>query len=111
TGWVLALVGRDEAKRRLAVDLATFLTDSQFLAEWTQSMGYLPPRPSSLALWSDRELAQSVESIATEAVLLPPTDVIAALEVHLQQAALAVLTSQADPGTAAEEASASLTSP
>jgi len=111
TGWVWALVGRDEEKRRLAVDLAEFLTESQFLSDWTLSMGYLPPRPGSLDLWSDQELAHSVAEIATEAVLLPPTDVLAALEVHLQQATLAVLKSQSDPSSAAEQASASLTSP
>ena len=104
-------MGRDEEKRRLAVDLAAFLTDSQFLADWTLSMGYLPPRPSSLSLWPDQELAQSVQEIASEALLLPPTDILTALEVHLQQAALAVLKSQSDPGSAAEKASASLTSP
>jgi hypothetical protein len=105
------LVGRDEEKLRLAVDLAEFLTDSKFLAEWSEASGFLPPRPSSLSLWSDRDLARSIEVIASAAILFPPTDVLSALEGPLQQATLAVFKNQSEPITAAQEASAGLTNP
>jgi len=111
TGWVWALAGRDEAKRILTVQLAEFLTDSHFLATWTQAAGYLPTRPSSLGLGPNTSLEQTLGKIALSARLLPPTDVLSSLENPLQQAVLAVLKGQSDPALAAQTAASSLTGP
>lgn len=111
SGWVWALVGRDEQKRRLAVDLAEFLTEAQFLAVWSQAAGYLPTRPSALDRWADGTLKAKLDSIADSAHLLPPTDVRSSLQVPLGQAAVAVLKGQADPVTAAQAAAAGLVTP
>jgi multiple sugar transport system substrate-binding protein len=110
-GWVWALVGRDENKRQLAVELAEFLTDSHFLADWSQAAGFLPTRKSSLSLWSNEDLQRSVDRILTAAHLFPSTDVLSSLEAPLQQATLSVLRGQVDPATAAQLAASSLTSP
>jgi ABC-type glycerol-3-phosphate transport system substrate-binding protein len=48
-GWVWALAGTQADRQGQAVELAEFLTDSRFLAEWNAAAGYLPPRPSALA--------------------------------------------------------------
>ncbi len=111
TGWVWALAGRNEGKRKLTVELAEFLTDSHFLATWTQAAGYLPTRPSSLGLGSNASLEQTVGKIALSAQLLPPTDVLSSLEYPLQQAVLAVLKGQSNPIQAAQAAASSLTGP
>jgi ABC-type glycerol-3-phosphate transport system substrate-binding protein len=111
TGWVWALAGRNEGKRKLTVELAEFLTDSHFLSTWTQAAGYLPTRPSSLGQGPDASLEQTIGKIALSAQLLPPTDVLSSLENPLQQAVLAVLKGQSDPAQAAQVAATSLTSP
>ncbi|MCC6957822.1 MAG: extracellular solute-binding protein [Anaerolineales bacterium] len=111
TGWVWALVGRDEPKRRLAVDLAEYLTESQFLAAWSQAAGYLPTRPSALAGWSDASLQPVLAEIAGSAHLLPSTDVRSSLQAPLGQAAIAVIKGQSDPISAAQAAAASLAVP
>ncbi len=111
SGWVWALVGRDQEKTRLAVDLAEFLTDSHFLADWTQAAGYLPTRPSSLDLWTEGALKEQIGKIAAASRLIPPTDVLASLEAPLQQAVFQVLTAQALPLTAAQAAASALTAP
>jgi maltose-binding protein MalE len=111
SGWVWALVGRDESKQRLAVDLAEFLTESQFLASWSQAAGFLPPRPSSLDLWTDEAYKPAIAEIAASARLFPPTDVLSSLEVPLAQTTIAVLKGQSDPFSAAQAASAGLTGP
>ncbi len=48
-GWVWAMAGANAENQSLAVELAEFLTESRFLAQWTAAAGYLPPRPSALA--------------------------------------------------------------
>ena len=111
TGWVWSLVGREEEKRHLAIELAEFLVDSHFLADWSQTAGYLPTRPSSLSLWTEGDLQQAVGEITTSARLFPSTDILSTLGVPLQQAILSVFKDETDPISAAQAASASLTSP
>ncbi len=111
TGWVWALAGRDEEKRKLTVELAEFLTDPHFLAAWTQAAGYLPTRPSSVVSGSDAQLQKTIAKIAVSAQLLPPTDVLSSLDNPLQQAIMAVLKGQSDPALAAQTAASSLTGP
>jgi multiple sugar transport system substrate-binding protein len=111
TGWVWALAGRDEGKRKLTVELAEFLTESNFLATWTRAAGYLPTRPSALDLESDDPLQRTIGTIAQTAQLLPATDVLSSLENPLQQAVLTVFKGQNDPALAAQAAAASLTGP
>ena len=111
TGWVWALAGRDEEKRKLTVELAEFLTEPGFLATWTQAAGYLPTRPSSLGSGSNAASKKTIGTIALSAQLLPPIDVLSSLGNSLQQAVLAVLKGQSDPASAAQTAANSLTGP
>jgi multiple sugar transport system substrate-binding protein len=110
-GWVWAIVGRDENKRRLAVELVEFLTDSRFLANWSQAAGYLPTRKSVLNLWENKELQTEVNRILAASHRFPSTDLLSSLEAPLQQATLSVLKGQSDPISAAQAAASSLTSP
>lgn len=111
TGWSWALVGREEEKRRLAVDLAEFLTDSHFLADWSLAAGFLPTRPSSLSFWPDQAPKTNIGLIASAARLLPPTDVVSSLQSPLQLATLSIIKAQTDPVSAAQAAASSLTNP
>ena len=111
TGWVWALARPHGGNLELSTRLAEFLTESSFLAEWTQALGYMPPRPSALEAWTDPVLQEQIAPVALSARLIPPVDVLTNLGPALQQATLAVLTKQNDPATAAETASQSLTSP
>jgi multiple sugar transport system substrate-binding protein len=51
TGWAWALASPYPGQRGLAAELAEFLTDSAFLAEWNAALGMIPPRLSAMALW------------------------------------------------------------
>jgi multiple sugar transport system substrate-binding protein len=111
TGWLWAVAGRDESKRKLTVELAEFLTDPHFLASWTRAAGYLPTRPSSLNSGSNAGLERTIGKIALSAQLLPPTDVLSSLGNPLELAVMAVFKGQSGPEAAAQTAAASLTGP
>jgi len=111
TGWVWALAARQEEHYELAVELAEFLTDSQFLAKWTAEMGYLPVRSNALDGWSDASLQALLDQIAISAHSYPLSDILSGVDTPLQQAAVQVLKEQNDPVTAAQAAAASLTGP
>ena len=103
SGWSWALAGQDPDKRLLSVQLAEFLVEPEFLADWTSAAGYLPPRVDALQNWQNADLRQVVEQISYSAQLMPSTDVISTLGPALEQAVVDVLKAQNDPQTAAQE--------
>lgn len=111
TGWVWALPAHESNGQQAAIELAEFLTDREFLADWTEAAGVLPPRPTSLALWDQAALRPIIGEIASSAHALPPADILIGLGGPLWQATIDVLSGQTDPATAALAASASLTGP
>jgi multiple sugar transport system substrate-binding protein len=110
-GWVWALSNPQTDNRALTVELAQFLTDSDFLARWTSTAGYLPPRASALAGWSSPALQSLVDQIVHSAQIIPSADVLIALSPALGEATLNVLKEQADPAEAAQSAVARLSGP
>jgi ABC-type glycerol-3-phosphate transport system substrate-binding protein len=103
-GWVWALANPQAERHPRTVELAEFLTTSDFLAAWTSAAGYLPPRISALESWREVSLQNLADRVIQSGQISPPNDVMAALGPALQQAALEVLTEQADPHSAAQEA-------
>jgi multiple sugar transport system substrate-binding protein len=102
TGWSWVLAGQDPAGRTLSVDLAEYLVEKQFLAEWTYAAGYLPPRSDALQSWKEAESRQVIEQISYSAWLMPSMDLVSTLGPALEQAVVAVLKAQSDPQTAAQ---------
>jgi multiple sugar transport system substrate-binding protein len=111
TGWVWALASSQPDRLEVGAQLAEFLTDTTFLAAWTQAAGYLPPRPSSLDAWTNKDQQLMVRQIVLSAGLYPSADIITSLGPPIQQATIQVLKQQTDPQTAAQQAAASLVNP
>ena len=100
-GWSWALAGSPE-NQPLAVELAEFLADSQFLAEWTQAAGYLPTRPTALSSWSDTKYKADLELVAESANLVPSADQLSQIGPLLTEATLAVIKGEQLPFPAAQ---------
>jgi maltose-binding protein MalE len=117
TGWVWALGNSRSPNHELATRLAEFLTESSYLASWTQAAGYLPPRPSALQGWENPENGpestwqELLGPILESARLYPPVEVLTNLGPVLQQATLQVLAGQLNPADAARAAIESLSTP
>jgi len=102
TGWSWALAGSNPEDQTLAVELAEFLSDSQFLAEWTQSAGYLPTRPTALASWEeDARIQLILTQTAESATLIPGEDLLVTLGPLFTEATLSVLSEEQLPSVAA----------
>jgi multiple sugar transport system substrate-binding protein len=111
TGWTWALASPEPSRRALSTRLAEFLVDENFLAEWTQLAGYLPPRPGALAGWADNSLRNLVDQIARSAQLAPPSELLANLGPILEQATVDVLKAESSPQTAVQTALEGLNAP
>jgi multiple sugar transport system substrate-binding protein len=108
TGWVWALASPNPENLPMSVELAEFLSQSDFLARWNEAAGLLPTRPSTLSNWRNTSQQSLVGGIAQSAHLTPSSDVMTSLAPPLADATLQVLKQQADPPTAAQDAVQSL---
>lgn len=102
--WAFALSSPDPAAQRIAASLADFLTESQFLAQWTQALGMLPSRPSALSLWEDNTYQASLDVIASTALLNPRAEVYNRVGPVLRNAVILILKDNASPEETAKEA-------
>jgi ABC-type glycerol-3-phosphate transport system substrate-binding protein len=102
TGWSWAMASNNPENQALAVELAEFLTDSQFLAEWTRAAGYLPTRPTALALWEDVRGQLALTQTAELASLIPTEDLLARVGPLFSEATLSVLNEEQSPEEAAQ---------
>jgi ABC-type glycerol-3-phosphate transport system substrate-binding protein len=110
-GWVWAVASPNPERRALAGELAAFLVESSFLAEWNAAAGTLPPRASAVRSWEPATWRSLVEELSAVAELLPPGDALPVLGPLLRQATVDVLKLQAEPGPAAEAAASALKTP
>lgn len=108
TGMSWALATPDENRQALAVELAEFLVDPQFLAQWTAAVGYLPTRPSALELMEDPDLRTDLSQIAMMSRLRPSNDLITSLGPILREGVAQVLQGLMTPDLAAQTAVESL---
>jgi ABC-type glycerol-3-phosphate transport system substrate-binding protein len=105
---VWGLSGYDSSRYQIAVDLAEFLTEGEFLGEWTLTAGFLPPRSSSVAIWpTDPDLAFASQ-ILPSAMMLPEYSDYPGLGEALVQATIKIFNQEITPGEAVEEVLASL---
>jgi ABC-type glycerol-3-phosphate transport system substrate-binding protein len=108
TGMSWAVATSVETRQALAVQLAEFLVQPEFLAEWTAAAGYIPPRPSALESWTDQGLRNTVSQVALMTRLRPTNDLITSLGPILREGTRQVLQDLVDPGQAAQVAVDSL---
>ena len=111
SGWVWALASPDPEHQRLSADLAKYLSEGDFLAEWTTAAGYLPTRISAMPSWGTPQQRSLAQEIVSAAQLIPAVDVLNSLGPALEAATIQVLKQQNDPIDAAREAIESLTKP
>ena len=102
TGWSWALAGSNPENQSLAVELAEFLSDSLFLAEWSQAAGYLPTRPTALSSWDDAQFKLRLSQTAEFSHLIPSDDVLMVFGPLFTEATLSVLNGEQLPAEAAQ---------
>lgn len=111
TGWAWALTDRNPETRELSIKLIEFLSEDDFLAEWTAAAGYLPTKPSILSIWPNTTLRPVFEPILTGAEVRPANELTASLGPVMHEAVLSIFNGQASPEQAAQSAAEKLGAP
>jgi hypothetical protein len=102
--WVWALGSQEPQRQELAVALIAYLSDTQFLAKWSEALKALPPRPSALGSWEETSLKPALEKMASGAILYPPDSVMNNIGPILRNATLMILRDNADLVETAKQA-------
>jgi hypothetical protein len=98
-------------KQELSVELAEFLVESSFLAEWTTATGYFPPRPNALTTWQTTSLRSLAHQVSLSAQVIPPADILTSLGTPVMENTIQVLKLQTDFVTAAQSAATAVNGP
>ncbi len=96
--WLWTLAGSDPENQLAAVELAEYLSQSDFLSEWTLALGMLPPRPTALD-----ESETYLHELSLVAQPIPSNDSVDALGEMFRTATMLVIQEQADPSSVAQE--------
>ncbi len=102
--WVWALGSQEPQRQELAVALIAHLSETQFLAEWSELLKALPSRPTALGSWQEPSLKAALQKMADGAVLYPPDAIMNDLGPILRNATLLILRDNADVVETAKQA-------
>ena len=106
--WLWALTTSQPEKQTLAAELVTYLTEPDFLAQWSEAAGYLPARLNALDAWSEAGPRPMLKPLLAAARPLPPGGIRTVLSPLLQDAVEQVLQEQGAPEEIAAEVLARL---
>lgn len=104
TGWSWAVATPDPLRQTMAAELMAWLSDPEFLAEWTEAQGVLPPSTGVLELWPIGLRTSLAEGVLEGAPAFPNDEITAFAGPILAKAARKVLLEGILPMDAANEA-------
>jgi ABC-type glycerol-3-phosphate transport system substrate-binding protein len=87
SGWVWSLAGQNSDNQALALELAQFLMDDNFLLRWLPETGFLPTRRPA----TNRDASSPIPAVIEAMQPGPSSDTVAALGPLMQEAVTRVL--------------------
>ena len=102
--WVWALGSEEPQKQALGVALIGYLSETQFLAEWSEALKAIPAKSSALGSWKEISLKPALEKMAGGSVLYPPDAIMNNLGPILRNATLLILRDNANVAETAKQA-------
>jgi len=104
TGWAWAVATSDPVRQVKAAELLVWLSDPQFLAEWSLAQGVLPPTRAALDFWPQGLQKNLVAGVSERALTFPDDEISAFAGPIFSKAARRVLLDGVLPADSALEA-------
>jgi len=89
--WAMALTSPSQGQQDLGLKLMSDLTDTAFLADWSEALAYVPAKPTALGAWKNLSLKPALEKIMNVARLYPKDETINSLGPILRNATLMIV--------------------
>jgi len=93
-GWVWALAGSDTETQPLAIELISFLIESEYMSQWTYASGFLPTRPLAVAVWEDDAVKSAIDDVLLSAHPAPSPEVISVFGPIMQGALIRIFSGE-----------------
>lgn len=106
--WAWAITSPNNERQSLAIKLAEFLSEAEFLAQWSSAAGYLPARESALAAWAPNAKQVLGLQIAASAHLVPRQEFQNRLGPAISKAVIALIKQEISAQEANNQISAEL---
>ena len=107
-GLLWALTTPNPSRQPLALALMAHLSDPDFVAQWTEAAGFLPPRQSCLNAWESDQHRTLAAAILPALQPGPSQQVSTVLGPIVQEAAAQVITGKQSPASATQWAISTL---
>jgi ABC-type glycerol-3-phosphate transport system substrate-binding protein len=111
TGWVWTLSDPSPERRIYSVKLLEFLSDKNFMAEWSAAAKYLPTRSSGLQAIDDQTQRALINQLTDSCSLEPEIDLVHMFGPVIRDAVIQVIKSKTPPEQAAQSAADRLAAP
>ena len=89
-GWAWVFAGVNADNQSLAIELASYLVESEYLSKWTKAAGYLPTRPLALESWENESVKNSMDDVLLAAHPAPAPDVMSVFGPLMQEALIRI---------------------
>ena len=96
-GWLLCITSPTADHSRYDIMLADYLMESGFLAQWSETAGYIPAKRSVLLEWQNKSQARELELIADQSVVVPSNKIQQTTGVLLNQFSISLIRRQTSP--------------
>jgi ABC-type glycerol-3-phosphate transport system substrate-binding protein len=104
TGWAWAVASPDPVRRARAAGLMEWLSDPDFLAQWSEALAVLPASRVALAKWPPSAQRNFVEGLSEQALAFPEDEISNSYGPVFSKAVREVLSNGVPPSLAAAEA-------
>jgi ABC-type glycerol-3-phosphate transport system substrate-binding protein len=101
-GWVWCLTDPRVQAHEISVELAEFLTDAEYLSDWSSEAGVFPVRPSTLNTWEDTELINLLGELAQIAQIRPTNEIISIIGLVMEDQLVQILSGKTTAPFAAQ---------
>ena len=91
-GWVWAISDPNVSQHPASAKLAEFLTEADFLKNWSPEAGVFPVRPSSLQGWQNQNVSLLLGQVALSARIKPRNEIISTIGPLIEDQLIQVIT-------------------
>jgi maltose-binding protein MalE len=96
-GWVWCVIPSNLGTEQVALELIEFITEDDYISDWSIEAGYLPVRPSGLDNWGGESYFSTLGQLLPTAVLIPGRYQLHEFGTDIRDAVVAVLKDQIEP--------------
>jgi multiple sugar transport system substrate-binding protein len=96
-GWLLCITNPTAELSNFDFLLADYLLEPEFLANWSETSGYLPAQRSVLQQWQNTSFAETLSNVADQSMVVPDSRVQQTTGKILNQYTLSLIRRQTNP--------------